>query len=118
MLKRRLLALLTAFLFVVGCQAFGQIKELKFDEMNSKQKATWMNEVYSFQYDDYKMMAAMPNLTENQKKAMRTKKKVLTEVWPLINLYSGYVDTGIIPAVELESQIMSLLNRLIAKGGI
>lgn len=118
MLKRKLLALLVMLLLVASCGAFQKVKELRFDEMSSEQKAVWMNDIYSSQYDDYKVMAIMPNLTESQKKMMRVKKKIFTEVWPLLKLYSKYVATGVIPAAELEAKIMKLLNRLISEGGI
>ena len=118
MVKRRFLALLVMVFMVAGCGIFGNVKNLKLSEMTSEQKAVWMNEVYAAQYDDYKAMVVLPGLTNAQKQVMRIKKKIFIEVWPLMNLYSGYVATGVIPTAELESRIINLLNQLMSKGGI
>lgn len=84
-----------------------------FQDMTSKEKATWMLSVYNAQYDDYKFQAARLDLDEVQKKLLRSKKEVFTEVYPLIMTYTGYVDSGVIPVPELETMIVTNLERLL-----
>lgn len=92
--------------------------------MEPKERATWMLSVYNSQFSDYMNTAgfvkqegkwvkvAEPELSEAQKKLMREKKKLLTDVHPAIKLYSGYAETGVIPDDELETMIVSKLNQL------
>jgi len=52
------------------------------------------------------------DLTEEQLSVMRVKKKLMVQVYPLIKLYTTWVDAGSVPTPELELQIISLLNEL------
>ena len=81
-------------------------------DMTPKQKATFFMSVYNSQYDDYRSMAALTTLTEEQKQVMRAKKRIMTEVYPLITLYVSWVDSGAVPSPEIELQIINLINQL------
>ena len=107
--KIRIIAILLSAMFVMSC-AHG-IKTL--DEMNPKEKAVWMLSVYNAQYEDYKFQTARVDLNEDRKAVLRVKKQILTEVYPLISVYSGYAGSGIIPAVDLETAIITNLERLL-----
>jgi len=107
--KIRMVAILLSLMFVVSCA--GNIKTL--NDMNPTEKAVWMLSVYNAQYEDYKFQAARVDLDEERKAVLRIKKQILTEVYPLISVYSGYAGSGIIPAVDLETAIIKNLERLL-----
>lgn len=81
-------------------------------EMTPKEKATWMMNVYSAQAEDYKSMIKRPDLTNEQKAILRNKKDVAEKVWPLINTYRTYVNSGAVPTREVEGEIIELINDL------
>lgn len=81
--------------------------------MTPKEKATWMLSIYNAQYDDYLVQAARTDLTEEEKKILRSKKEIMTEVYPAIELYAGYANSGVLPGDELETLIISRLNQLL-----
>ena len=82
--------------------------------MTPKEKAVWMMDLYNGQFNDYKIQAAKPDLTEEQKVILRKKKEILTEVYPLIKLYVGYADSGVLPPADTEAVIMRLTNELLS----
>jgi hypothetical protein len=82
--------------------------------MSPKEKSIWMLSVYNSQYEDYKMQAIRTDLTEAQKEVLREKKDILTRVYPMISIYTGYAGTGIIPEKELEMTIISNLETLLS----
>lgn len=107
-------------IFLAGCTMFQALtKDVKpFAEMTAKEKATLFNKLYKQQYDDYLNMAMHPEaLTEDQKTIMRAKKKVFTEIQPLLLEYSDFVLGGLQPTEQLEKTIIDLLNRIGAKVG-
>ena len=107
--KTRIVAILLSLMFVVSCAH--NVKTMA--EMNPMEKATWMLSVYNAQYEDYKFQAARVDLDEERKAVLRIKKQILTEVYPLISVYAGYASSGIIPAIDLETAIITNLERLL-----
>lgn len=106
-----LLAVSLMSVVLVGCPPQNiEIKSL--DEMSPKEKATFMMSMYNKQYENYKQVAANPDLTEAQRTILRKKKSILTEVYPLIELYVSYVDSGAIPSAETEKQIITYLDEI------
>ena len=81
-------------------------------EMEPKEKATWMLSVYNSQAKDYKRMVQRPDLTNDQKAMLRNKKDIAKKLWPLINTYRTYVNSGAVPTREVEDQIVGLINDL------
>jgi len=71
-------------------------------------------DLYNGQSDDYKIQAAKPDLTEEQKVILRKKKEILTKVYPLIKLYVGYAESGVLPPADTEAVIMRLTDELLA----
>jgi hypothetical protein len=110
--RKSIYLIVVAFLLVsFGCMhKEGSLKPVS--EMTPKEKATFFMGVYNSQAEDYKAMVAKPNLTNEQKQVLREKKKVLTEVYPLIQSYTTYVDAGAMPTPEVEASIMNLINQL------
>ena len=114
MFKRaRTIALIAIVAMALVSCAGMQAPEQELTPLQKAEKAaTWMQETYSAQYDDYKAMVARPNLTEAQKRVLRTKYAVLTEAEPLIKTFRDAVRADTVPSSELETQIMDLLTRL------
>lgn len=108
---RYLMVIVFACLLLASCMHQpGTLKPI--GDMTPKERATFFMGVYNAQAEDYKAMVAKPNLTEDQIKILHAKKKVLTEVYPLIKTHNVYVDNGAKPTAESEQAIMDLLNRL------
>ncbi len=109
----KLAAVLLAAVFLIGCPGLIPKDMNSPADMNPKELATWALGVYNVQYDNYKVLAARTDLTEDYKAMLRKKKKVLMELWPLLKLYTGYVDSGVIPTQALETKIIGLIDDLI-----
>jgi ABC-type glycerol-3-phosphate transport system substrate-binding protein len=111
-MKRKFIAVyIVLALMLVGCAGM-QKPEQSFSDMTPKQKVTIMMGIYNAQYDDYKLKVAIPNLTEEEKQVLRTKKQVLTQVYPLIQSYDLIQAAGGTPTAEAEANIMQLLSNL------
>jgi hypothetical protein len=104
-----LLAVAFMSIALIGCPT-NNIKT--FDEMSAKEKATFMMSMYNKQYSNYQTQAAKPELTEAEREILRKKKKILSEVYPLIELYMSYVDSGAVPSTETEQKIINYLDQL------
>jgi hypothetical protein len=87
-----------------------------FKDMTPKEKSTYFMGVYNKQFTDTMAMASLPTLTEDQKKAVRIKKDVLTKAWPAIQAYDAIAAGGGVPTPEAEAFINSLINQLIMAG--
>lgn len=115
-------------LLVAGC-AMGQPQAKSFDQMSPMERLTWAQGVYNSQFAEYQRMAGMEmvetdtgpkwvksqaavELTEAQKKGMRSKKKQLQEVYPLIESYKVYVDSGSMPPAEKEKILFEMIDKL------
>jgi len=82
-------------------------------DRSSQEKAYSIMALYNQQYKDTMSMAlAGDALTDEQKDVVRTKKKILSKVYPLIMAYVEYIDHGAIPTVEMEAMILNYLNQL------
>ena len=108
---KTLTALVVVMLLMIGC-AGPQQPTQSFSDMTPKQKATWMMGVYNAQYDDYKLKVSLPNLTNEEKSILRTKKDVLTQVYPLIQAYDMAQAGGGVPSATTERQITGMLTML------
>lgn len=88
-----------------------------WDDMNYKQRAAWMNEIYNTQYDAYVAEVKAGNLSEERKEILQAKKKILTELWPILKTYSQYASTNEVPPIEIEAHAFRLVNLLIERRG-
>lgn len=109
--KVKLLAGLIICLAFVSCATLG-IQSKPWAERTPQEKALAILESYNSVYKDTMSMALMPNLTEAQKQMVRSKKAMLKEVYPLIQIYVGIIESGGIPSAADEQAILDLLNRL------
>ena len=83
-------------------------------EMTPKEKGAWFLGIYNAQDKDYRNMVVRTDLTNDQKKILREKKKIMTEVYPIIKTYNIYIDSGAVPTKIVEDQIIDLINNLTA----
>lgn len=88
-----------------------------WSEQTQKDKLVWMLGIYNAQDRDYRSMAAMPSLTDAQKKVLQTKKAIMVKAYPLIDAYRITVEGGGTPDVQTEQMILNLLNELTRVGG-
>jgi hypothetical protein len=99
---------------IVACPGGGG---KSFVEQSPTERATWMMGIYNSQYRDYMNVVSQPNLSDTQKDILKTKKQILTELYPLIGVYADMVaaDPSIPPDRETEDKILALINRLLVK---
>ena|SRR3972149_4120029 len=72
---------------LVGCAALQSIgiTGKPYSQMTPKEKMAFVYKSYNKAYEDYKIQAVRTNLTEPEKVVLRDKKKVLTQVRPIID---------------------------------
>jgi len=108
-------ALLVLVMVLAICVA-GCPKSLKEEDLTPLEKAkltaTWINDTYTAQYDDYQSMVVRSDLTEAQKQILRAKYDIFQEVDPLRKRFNELIDQGLVPDRELEAQIVGLINDL------
>ena len=115
-MKRKLYVPLVIILLLgMACAADMSMKP--WSEQTTQDRLTWMLGIYNSQDRDYRSMAAMTNLTDAQKKVLQNKKKIMTQVYPMIDLYRKTVNSGGTPDQNTEQQILNLLNQLTTVGG-
>jgi len=114
---RKVVIALCLLPFLAGCAGLQGIKPVA--EMTPQEKATWFLESYNSQYDLYQQQAAQPNLTESQIKILKAKREVLLELHPAALMYGRYVQSGAIPAADLEAKVIGYIEKLLsaAEGG-
>ena len=98
------------FVFSIGCAGLQLADPSK---MSNMEFATVANGTYAAQYDDYVAMAARTDLTEDQKRVLRVKKTVLTNLEILLTYYSEAVKSGGNPSAQYKAEIQPLTIRLL-----
>ena len=115
-MKRKIyVPLVVLLLLCFACTANMAMKP--WSEQTPQDRLVWMLGIYNAQDKDYRSMAVMPNLTPAQKSVLQNKKKVLTQVYPLIDAYRITVNQGGTPDANTEQMILNLLNQLQSVGG-
>ena len=106
------IGIMAGMFIAAGCSPVNvQIKPIT--EMTPKERATFFMAVYNDQAENYKTLTLDPTvLSDEQKQILRAKKKIMVEVYPLIALYTTYVDSGAMPDEAMEKQIIGYLDRL------
>jgi hypothetical protein len=104
-------------------------------QLTKKDASLWMLDIYNAQYEEYKTWFVVdpatgkfavdkdgnailkPGTPDKQITILQTKKKIFTEVWPLILIYAQYADTGEVPPGTListvEARAINLINELV-----
>jgi len=108
-----LILILGAFMLAAhGCTGtFGGKETKSFTDMNTKEKATFLMSMYNKQYDDYRLMWKKEPRTEAMQKLLDDKHALLTELYPVVDVYAGYAESGGIPPAETEQLAIELVNR-------
>jgi len=108
--------------FAAGCATMPQGKS--FTDMSPKEKATYFYGIYNRQYSDYMSQVGYakqgeewvkvsdPELSDELKDILKTKKNLLSQVYPLIQLYDNQLQFNGTPSPATEQQIYDLLNKL------
>jgi len=112
---KRHIALALIVILTTGCAAAGNM--LKWDQLTPERKVLWMMRLYNGAVDDYRYLVAKgAALSEEERRILIVKKRIMREVYPLIGMYYKYVREGKVPDKELENHILSLLERLVPGG--
>ena len=98
-------------------------------KLTQKDLATWANNIYNAQYDDYLTsfqknaegdLVLKPNVSAEKKKILVAKKKIFVELEPLLLIYSSYVESGTVSTGTIignvEARLVTLVNNLIKEG--
>ena len=112
-MNRRVAGVLAAFglaLLVASCAT--QKGTLSWNNLTPEGKAAFALSVYNTEYDNYLLLAKKPNLTEEEKKVLRVKRKVLVALKPVLDSYATYVRSGQLPPQELERKLLDLVTQL------
>jgi len=112
-------------IFMIGCMPMGG-GELDITKMSPKQKVTMMYGTYNSQYNLYMrdtgftldstgkfVQTSFPVLDEDKTNILQEKRKILTQVYPLISLYGATVSRGEPISIDIEQQIFLALDALI-----
>jgi len=110
--KSNLFILLIILAFLAGCITLNVNKPKPISEMTPKERGAWFLGVYNSQDKDYRNMVGRLDLTNDQKRVLRDKKTIMTQVYPMIKTYNTYIDSGAVPTKEVEDQIIQLINDL------
>lgn len=120
----KVLSFFTAVLMILAVQACGV-------DMTPKKQLTMMYGVYNSQYTQYMVTTGYtmdevgqwekktsPVLTDDQKKILRKKKEILTQMYPLVKIYDSMV-VGTIPySSATEQELLNLVDQLATLGGV
>lgn len=114
-------AIFWLFLFISGFNLQGCSQKQVIPE----QQVISMMDIYNAQFTDYMYMTGYVKnpdgkwekitevyLTDDQKKLLKIKKEILTEVYPLIKAYDAVVKSGGVVDPAAEAEIMRLLTKL------
>jgi len=117
MRRAKLFFILPIIFMLMGCavlQSLG-VTVKPYSEMTPKEKITFLFKTYNKQYDDYLIQAAKPTLTETERVVLRTRKKIMVEVYPLIGILDGALVEGKPFDASTEKLIIDKLRQLGAK---
>ena len=71
------------------------------------------NHVWAAQYDAYQQQAKLKDLSDDQRDYLIEKRKVLIELYDLLEQYDSFLERGAVPSAALEATINRLIDRLI-----
>jgi len=97
-------------LLIVGCA--GLQGQDNFVSWTPKQRAAYFMGLYNGQYDIYKVQLTYPDLTPEEKQILQTKKKILVQIYPMIQAYDILQASGATPSASDETAIIGLLDQL------
>jgi hypothetical protein len=98
--------------FVAGCGLLG-IKAWK--DLTPKQKAIFFMNTYLSTANNVDTILKDPTSTPAAKASASKDKATLTEIYPMIQTYKKYVDTGVMDVPVSEAAILKLVDKLVNK---
>jgi hypothetical protein len=114
-LKRKANLVVVLFIlltFVAGCGLLG----LKpWNDLTPKQKAIFFMNTYLSTANNVDTILKDPASTPAAKVSALKDKATLSQVYPLIQSYKKYVDTGVMDVPVSEKMILDLIDKLINK---
>jgi len=123
-IKHNILLVVMLLFLVVSCMPINGTSDIT--NMSPKQKITLMYGTYNSQYLSYMqdtgytidsagkfVQTSFPVLNEDTMNILREKRKILTQVYPLIGLYGATVSRGEPISTDIEQQIFMTLDELI-----
>jgi hypothetical protein len=121
-MRKRLLLL--SLVLLVGCATMGG-ETKTFWEMTPIEKTAYAMAIYNRQYTDYMSQVgytkgadgiwkqtSQPQLSDDQKSMLKTKKKLLSDLYLATDIYKGQMQFGGIPTKDAEQQLYDLLNKI------
>lgn len=108
----RIAKTLTLIIICIAFVSCAMLGTKPWADRTPKEKALAILEAYNAQYQNTLSMALSPNLTEEQKQIVRTKKAIIKELHPLVSTYLAIVEIGGVPSAKDEQAILNLLDRL------
>ena len=96
-----------AMLLLVSC-----IKQ-NYANMTTKDRASMVMKLYIGAADDYERDTLRVNLTDEHIKFLTDKRAFLVEAHPIIKLYRQYAETGLVPTLEMEQQMLRLIDEFL-----
>lgn len=117
----RVIVVILACAMLAGCATVNTTPDNPAQTALQKAKLTsiYFLETYKSQFKDAEAMGAMAlagKLSPGQLEVYRTKRSLLINVKPKIDLFAELVSTGTIPAAGREQEINDILNNLLAAG--
>ena len=111
------LLFLTICAVLMGCSSSCSIFGTKpWSERTPKEKSSYFMAIYEKQFDDTLAMAQKPNLTEDQRKIIRTKKAILEKIWVAMWAYDDIVTIIATDNIATDNVIKGeILTRLLEK---
>jgi len=110
----KLLILIFVCMFTVSCGLMGMKKDIKsWADMTTKEKASFLMSTYNKQFDSYMQLYNKADRTAADNEYLRSKKKAMEEVYPYIDQYAEYAETGTIASALVEQAALEAVNKLI-----
>lgn len=111
-MKRKICIVPIVLIMVVSLMACATTFNQK--PLTAKQQGVVWFSIYNSTYDDTMNVMKNPAATPAQKEIAQKKKVILTQVWPLLQIYASVVDSGATPDADITKSITDLMNHLTA----
>lgn len=110
MLKRYSVVLIALVFMLASCASVAPEGAKAWTDMSPKEKSIFLMDLYGKQYDSYVALYKKPDRTEAEQEILEEKYKWINKVYPYIDAYSSYAESGIIAPAETEALMLELVN--------
>ena len=112
-LSKTLLTIMAMVAIAVACTTTNTGYRFDWDKLPPKTRATLAMDIYNQEYQNYKLQALAPDLTDHERDVLRKKKEALVQLHDVIQLYNGYIMKGEVPPDLLEKKLVEALNAIL-----